>query len=449
MRNTRKISTLFAAAAVPLLSAYLAAPVYAAEASSSSSSNYSCIVASDGYYFGQSSASAETSSGPASSATSFAYTYGNCQQKPNEKPVTPPAATDGEETPGEKPDNGGQTGNGEKPDRGETPDNGKQPGNSEESGNSSELEPETSGGSSNTASSAVSVFSAAYLMSCAETTTLHQRLGDLRAARDGGVWFRVHGGKFESAAKSFVREFDMKYGGVQAGYDRKLKGMDGQMYVGAMFGYAKGDLEYLRSGKGEVDSKTAGVYATYSHANGMYADMTLKYQWMDNKFDVLDTASGRVTGDSVRTGGPGASLEVGKRFNIGAAEKEGWYLEPHARLSYSRQSGGTFRASNGLNISVDGFTSLIGRAGVTIGYDNGRTNLFFKAAREKEFDGDVTIIANGERITEDFGGSRWLFGVGVTSKLNDRNSLYLTVDRTEGDSFVRPWEINAGLRITL
>lgn len=301
---------------------------------------------------------------------------------------------------------------------------------------------------SNAASGAVNTFSGAYLMSRAETHTLHQRLGDLRETPGrNGAWFRAHGGKFESGAKNFAKGFDMKYGGVQIGYDRKASVQNSDIRLGVMFGYGKGDLKYLNSGKGEVDSKTVGVYATYGCSGTAYADLTLKYQWMDNRFDVLDSAGGRVTGGGVRTGGLGASLEIGKRFNLENRKKTGWYIEPQAQLSYSRQSGGAFRAANGLNIAVNGFTSLIGRAGISIGYDNGSTNFFVKAAMEKEFDGSADIIANGELIPEDFGGSCRVVGIGFTSQLDGRNSLYFSLGHTKGDSFSRPWAVNAGWRI--
>lgn len=485
MRNTGKKTTHFAAAVLLLLLTCRAVPAFAGDSnleiaaipetsatvtkyhtvaahagastadkipevsSGSSSSEYYCAVSTNGatnsssHYSTQNITAGGAAPASANHATNQSFAFGTCQYTQNEKPVSSPIA-DGDTASGnnhitnEIP----ETENG--PESGEEPDSGEQPGNSNEFGVVSNES------SSNAASGAASTFPAAYLMSYAKTITLQQHLADLRKANaDSGVWFRTHGGKFEPAANNFVRDFDMKYGGILAGYDRKASGPDGALYIGAMFGCGKGDIKYLYRGKVEVDSKTVGIYASYSRADGAYADLTLKYQWLDNRLGAHDTAGGIVTGNNVRTSGPGASLEMGRRIPINAREKLGWYLEPHAQLSYSRQSGGAFRASNGLNISVDGFTSLIGRAGISIGYDDGRTNFYFKAAREKEFEGDINIIAGGERISEDFGGSRWLFGIGLTSKLNDRNSVYLTLDRAKGDSFSRPWAISAGWSITL
>lgn len=307
-------------------------------------------------------------------------------------------------------------------------------------------------GASTPAVAGVSTFYASYLLSYADTQTLIQRLGDLRETPHlNGFWFRTHGGKFESNSRSFMQPFDMDYWGVQLGYDRKIEnGWDGDLYAGVMFGYSKGDLDYLSSGKGDVDSKTLGVYGTFISRNGFYADLALKYQWMDNDFDVLDSAGTRVTGGKASTNGFGASLEIGRRFFFGkdGGSKEGWYIEPQAQLSWLRQSDGYFTASNGLHIGLDDYTSLLGRIGILAGYKLDRSNFYVTVSKVKEFDGDADIYANGVRIENSFGGDWWVYGLGFTSRLNDRNSVYLDVERASGGPFTQAWAVRAGWRIT-
>lgn len=312
------------------------------------------------------------------------------------------------------------------------------------------------GGSSPTASAAVNTFTGAYLLSYAETQTLMQRLGDLRDTPFlSGAWFRVYGGKFESNGSSFVRGFDMDYGGVQVGYDRKLENSwKGDTYIGGYFGYGKGDLDYntkhgSTGGSGEVDGKTVGVYAAYVQDNGFYADAVVKYMWMKNKFGALDTDGEHVTGEDLSTGGVGISLELGKRFRFKQNDKGGnWYVEPQVQYSYTHQDGGCFRASNGLNIDVDSLTSSIGRVGVLIGYETPKTNFYAKASFVKEFDGDVNIVANNTYIPESFGDSWWVYGLGFTTKLNERNNIYMSVERSDGGKFDEPWRLLAGWRIS-
>ncbi|MDL2280793.1 autotransporter outer membrane beta-barrel domain-containing protein [Selenomonadales bacterium OttesenSCG-928-I06] len=306
------------------------------------------------------------------------------------------------------------------------------------------------------ASAAVNTFMGAYLLSYAETQTLVQRLGDLRDTPSAaGFWFRGYGGQMESNSRSFVRGFDMDYSGMQMGYDRKIKtNKKGTTYIGGMIGYSKGDINYSmdKSGTGgnsDIDSKTVGLYTTYIQDNGFYADALLKYMWLKNKFNVLDTVGDRVTGDNVSTGGMGFSIELGKRFKFKQNEQgEAWYVEPQIQYSYTHQDGGNFHASNGLKIGVDSFTSSLGRIGFRIGYETKKTNLYLKASYEKEFDGDVNIVANNMDIPESFGDNWWVYGVGYTSQINDRNNIYLSVERAQGGKFTEPWKIYAGWRLS-
>lgn len=309
---------------------------------------------------------------------------------------------------------------------------------------------QATGKSSNTGSAAVNNFAGSYLMTYATTQTLIQRMGDLRASTYGqGLWFRAHGGKFESNSKSYVRGFDMKYGGVQIGYDRKIEtNWNGRLYTGAMFEYAKGDLDYSYDGSGSVDSKAFGVYGTFIANNGWYVDTVLKYQWMDNDFEAVDTAGTLVKGGEISTGGFGASVEVGKRIHFGETKERGsWYVEPQLQLSFQHHDGGYFNADNGLHVGTDSFNSLLGRAGVLVGYEAGNKNFYAKVSRVKEFDGDLTVRANGVPADESFSDSWWVYGLGFTSKVNDRNSLYIDVERTSGGSFRQPWRINGGWRV--
>lgn len=310
----------------------------------------------------------------------------------------------------------------------------------------------STGRASDPASAAVNSFAGSYLLAYAETQTLLQRMGDLRQSPYvNGLWFRVHGGKFESNSKSFVRGFDMDYGGVQIGYDRKIAHKwNGDIYAGVMFGYSKGDLDYDKHGSGEVDSKKLGVYGVYVRPDGFYADLVLKYQWMTNDFDAIGADGSLIRGSDARTGGFGASLEVGKRLQVGRSRENygGWYVEPQLQLSYQRQDGGWFSADGGmLRIGIDPFTSLLGRVGMLIGYETDRTNFYAKVSKVKEFDGDLTVRSGSAFAEESFGDDWWVYGIGVTSRINDRNSLYFDVERASGGSFSQPWRVTAGWRL--
>lgn len=311
----------------------------------------------------------------------------------------------------------------------------------------------------NPADAGVNIFSGAYLLNYAEMNTLLQRMGDLRQGESkGNIWARTYGGKFDSNSNSFLRGFDMNYWGLQVGADKKFSRKDqkGDWYVGGMFGYSKGDLDY-GYGNGSIDSKSIGAYGTYIAKNGFYSDLVLKYNWMKNDFKVLDSAGDRVTGKDINTDGFAASLEVGRRYhfekeNKGKEVKEGWYVEPQAQLVMGHYSGDSFRASNGLKVDVDSYDSILGRIGLNIGKEikSGKNpvNAYAKVSYVHEFDGDVNYYLNSSKEDASFGDSWWVYGVGITAQINKKHNLYLDIERASGGRFTQSWAVNGGYRFT-
>ena len=99
---------------------------------------------------------------------------------------------------------------------------------------------------------------------------------------------------------------------------------------------------------------------------------------------------------------------------------------------------------------MDSFDSLLGRLGMLAGYETAKTNVYVKVSYVKEFDGDMDIrYGNGTRIAgESFEDEWWVYGIGVTHQVNQRNSLYLSLERSSGGSFTEGWALRGGWRIT-
>ncbi len=306
-----------------------------------------------------------------------------------------------------------------------------------------------SGKISSSGSASFSTFSAGYLLSYAETTTLYQRLGDLRRGEASDApWARVYGGRFSSGSDAQVSGYGMSYRGIQAGLDRKQDTSRGAVYTGGMLGYTSASQSY-DVGSGSTGSTTLGFYRTFIDPKGHYIDLVIKYGWMKSGYKVLDTASVWVEGD-MSTCGPVLSLEVGNRLYQDKASKEGWYLEPQAQLSLGRQSGGSFIASNGLSVDVDSYTSVLGRLGIIVGHEVKKgdqpVNAYGKVSYVKEFEGDIGFSLNGSPVKEKLGDSWWSYGAGVTAQLGNDSNLYLDATRTSGGKFKQSWQLNVGLR---
>ena len=314
---------------------------------------------------------------------------------------------------------------------------------------------EERGGYSSSVSASYNAFAGNYLIGYAELQMLIQRLGDLREDdTKHDVWAKAYGGKFESASGSFLKNFDMTYAGFQTGIDwkRDRKDQKGSYYIGGMLGYAKGNQDYGQSGDGSVESKTIGAYGTYMGKNGFYVDLVAKYGWLTNEYKVLDTAGELVVGDKMDTNAIMASIELGRRYHFKSQDQQGWFVEPQVQLSYGHQNGGSFNASNGLVVDVDGFNSLLGRVGTLVGYEvkKGKCpiNVYGKLFYVHEFDGDVGFTMNGIGANESFGDSWLVYGIGITAQFSKKHNLYLDIERATGGQFDQPWAINGGYRFS-
>ena len=309
------------------------------------------------------------------------------------------------------------------------------------------------GRASQSGSAAIQSFAAGYLLSWAETQTLIQRLGDLRQTpKLAGLWLKTYGGAYEGRGGRFLEGFEMNYWGVQLGADRKLDIFDpslGDFYGGIMGSYSRGDVDFP-TGKGDLDAKTIGVYGTFVSPKGFYADLALKHMWVTNKFDVLTLQGDRVTGKSVNTSGFGASAEVGKRVYF-SSNNEGFHVEPQLQVTWQRQAGGYFSASNSLKINVNPFDSLLGRVGALVGYEVKRGNIPFnvyaKLSVVREFDGKISADLNASGIQDHFRNTWVTYGAGATMRVLKDHNLYLDFERSNGGQFNAPWAVKAGYRI--
>lgn len=122
--------------------------------------------------------------------------------------------------------------------------------------------------------------------------------------------------------------------GFQAGVDvYAQRNFNAGLYVGQLEGemdvrgFASGmDRKY--AGYNKLRNRYLGIYGTWQHDSGFYADAVLQGADYRNNLRTGDTGAG------ARTKGHGwlASLEVGKSFDLG----NDWKLEPQAQLTYHK-----------------------------------------------------------------------------------------------------------------
>ncbi|MFI8417064.1 autotransporter outer membrane beta-barrel domain-containing protein [Serratia sp. NPDC078593] len=110
----------------------------------------------------------------------------------------------------------------------------------------------------------------------AESSTLRQRMGDLRR-NDGdvGVWARYlsDNSHFNDKGYSVYRT---NLNGMQIGADKKLSINNGALLLGAFTSYSKSNIKSDNTNNGNMRSQSGGIYATWLDNSGFYIDTLLK-----------------------------------------------------------------------------------------------------------------------------------------------------------------------------
>lgn len=281
---------------------------------------------------------------------------------------------------------------------------------------------------------------------------LMQRMGDLRkgGGANNGAWFRFGGSKISLGGG---HGFDNEYMYYEVGYDRIIRETSQYTWFGGVaFSYGEGDSSYSR-GDGDNESKAVSLYLTQINKGGSYLDLVFKLGRWDNDFAVYNTYGERITGETESTG-ISFSAEYGKKI---ALNKNGFYIEPQAQLTYGHLDGDTYTTSNGVSVHQEGIESLVGRVGFNLGWDISKTsNIYLKASVLHEFLGDYGVgmsDATGRvSLTGDYGDTWFEYGLGAAFKLgkpNSANFLYFDVERSEGGDLDMEWRWNAGFRFEM
>lgn len=303
-----------------------------------------------------------------------------------------------------------------------------------------------------TVNSVMSAASLNYHTWRSQNDKLMQRMGDLRkgGGANNGAWFRFGGSKISLGGG---HGFDNEYMYYEVGYDRIIRETSQYTWFGGVaFSYGEGDSSYSR-GDGDNESKAVSLYLTQINKGGSYLDLVFKLGRWDNDFAVYNTYGERITGETESTG-ISFSAEYGKKI---ALNKNGFYIEPQAQLTYGHLDGDTYTTSNGVSVHQDGIESLVGRVGFNLGWDISKTsNIYLKASVLHEFLGDYGVSmsdATGRvRLTGDYGDTWFEYGLGAAFKLgkpNSANFLYFDVERSEGGDLDMEWRWNAGFRFEM
>ncbi len=283
-----------------------------------------------------------------------------------------------------------------------------------------------------------------------ENSSLMRRMGELRNdSGKAGEWVRIYRGETETTSPG-SRYTKATYTAIQGGYDKKHENYKGgTLYTGYTVGYLDASVGFNRGG-GDVSNLTVGAYSSWLGDKGHFLDIIAKQGRLKNSYHnyLINPDNTKVTG-SYHNWGSSLSAEYGFR----QAQKNGWYLEPQAEISFSRVSSADYTASDGTRAHNSSLNSTVGRLGLAIGKTIPACSFYAKASIAKEFSANTKVtMSTGslapvtmEQDLKEF----WLeFALGLNGPIGKNTNGYLEISKTTGDTVKTSWLVNAGLRMS-
>mgnify|MGYP000869091657 CR=1 FL=1 len=277
-----------------------------------------------------------------------------------------------------------------------------------------------------------------------ENNDLHRRMGALRAGGEPGAWVRGYGGRNEFG--SYPTEG--RYSGVQVGIDRAASLHGGTIFMGVAASTSSGTARNSAL-DGSHRAHFFGAYGSYMGKRGDYIDAIVKYGRMTNDATAVFDGTAYTGGYGVN--GWNISVEYGRRMPL----RGHFYWTPQAELNYGHigASSYTMRAGSmaGAHIDSDAVTSLIGRIGAQIGYEDERGTVYLKLGFLHEFKADLHMRAayGATSIDRSYSArdSYFEYGVGFARRVG-RADLYGELSSTAGaDAISEKWKANLGVRV--
>ncbi|SDO28266.1 outer membrane autotransporter barrel domain-containing protein [Pseudomonas extremorientalis] len=304
-------------------------------------------------------------------------------------------------------------------------------------------------GTSTGAHSVLALFNSAPTVLYGESSILRTRMGELRFSegRNNGLWMRSYGNKHEVAANKNGAGYTQAQKGFTIGADAPLSSGDGQWLAGVMAGHSTSDLSLNRGSKGEVKSYYVGGYATWMDAeSGLYFDGVAKLNRLHNNVDVTMSDGKKAKGNYAQNA-VGASVEVGRHIKL----DNDYFVEPYGQLAATITQAQSYELSNGLHAKGDRSSSVVGKAGVTVGKNiqlesGGVLQPYLRTALAHEFDQSNKVFINDQSFNNDLSGSRIELAAGIAMSVSENVKLHADFETSKGKKIDQPWGVNVGMR---
>lgn len=282
----------------------------------------------------------------------------------------------------------------------------------------------------------------------AESVSLQQRQGNYYSnpQHSYGLWTRYLHDNTRLNDKNDTA-FKNKLDGMQIGVDKPFRLEDSTVLVGVFTGFSRSKVSTSDYGNGTVESWHGGLYATYLHDNGFYADAMLKGNRLDN------TNNGRMKNGSAARGDYHqnaftASVESGFNYEIMPALT----VQPYGKLQYARIGSADYELSNGMSADIHSADSFQGEAGALVSTSfevrSAVLKPYARLAVVHEFtkENDVTINRTNT-FSNDFSGSTGKYGLGLDAQITPQAAFYTEINYLNGNKRETPVSADLGFRV--
>ncbi len=216
-----------------------------------------------------------------------------------------------------------------------------------------------------------------------------------------GAWLKGVGAwidRDQDEDHNVVTDRDQSVYGIFAGFDFGTDNLHDQgdaLLFGLLAGYIHSDLDFDSTNtEWTYKGPSVGAYATYlDHA--FYADALVKADFLDIEIDAEDLAPSENDADT-------DAVNIGGRIDTGYKIGETWFVDPQATLAVVHTEIDDVDDIFGGSVEFDDATSVRGRLGLRLGYENTDSNgaiysgdVMASVWQEFNGDNDVTIFSPG------------------------------------------------------
>lgn len=251
---------------------------------------------------------------------------------------------------------------------------------------------------------------------------------------DNGLWVRIHHGR--SGADNQYR-WDRT--GATVGIDRQVTENN---RLGAYFTYTQGDTEFLDvRGDGDMKRYELALFDTLELGQH-YFDFVGRVGRVSSDFSVgneVYSTSGDFDQDYAAL-----SAEYGYQL----LDKNGVFIEPQMQMQVAYVDGYEYDSERGMEVDVDGETSVIGRVGLRAGREiatsSSNGSFYARADVYHQFtDGQDAVFRDKQdhRLDVNWGDTdTWAsFGVGTSWVWKNRLGLQLDIEKVAGGKTEDTW----------